>query len=99
MINIAQEDGMQQMVKETTRKESILDLCFTNSPDQIDDLQIKDGISDHDMVVVKVSTSIKQIKPTKHRIYLYKKVNFTAISHELQSFWSSVTSIQTILFR
>ena len=76
-----------------TRNASILDLCFTNCPDQISDLKIQDGISDHDIVVASILAAASRPRPVKREIYIYKKADFKSISKNLETYWNQVRTL------
>ncbi|XP_077978226.1 uncharacterized protein LOC144433741 [Glandiceps talaboti] len=91
MIDITMNNNLQQMVLEPTRENSILDLCFTNNPTFVNSIQIKPGISDHDIVVLHASIKPKIVKLPKRKVYLYHKADFNKMSNELDALNSSLT--------
>ena len=92
MLSLSEGYGLHQMVKKVTRKASILDLCFTNCPDQISDLKIQDGISDHDIVVASILAAASRPRSVKREIYIYKTADFKSISKNLETYWNQVTT-------
>ena len=84
MMEIALDFNLQQVVLKPTRDNSILDLCFTNSPAFVDSIEIKPGISDHDVVVVTASIRPKIVKLPKRKVYLYNRADFNSISTKLE---------------
>ena len=84
MMEIALDFNLQQVVLKPTRDNSILDLCFTNSPAFVDSREIKPGISDHDVVVVTASIRPKIVKLPKRKVYIYNRADFNSISTKLE---------------
>ena len=50
------DNNLEQIVTEPTRENNILDLCFTNNPGLVQNLEVEPGISDHNMVKIAVNT-------------------------------------------
>ena len=44
--------NMEQIATEPTRENNILDLCFTNNPGLVHNLEVESGISEHNMVKI-----------------------------------------------
>ena len=86
MIDVALDYNLLQQVKEPTRLNNILDLCFTNSPSFVSSTEVIPGVSDHDAVVVNISMKPKLIRPVKRKIYLYKKADFTSMEECIRVF-------------
>jgi homoaconitase/3-isopropylmalate dehydratase large subunit len=59
MLDIMSDNNMEQIVTEPTRENNILDLCFTNNPGIVHNLEVEPGISDHNMVEIAVNTKTK----------------------------------------
>ena len=75
---------MTQVVTESTRSDHILDLFLTNCPSFISDTITLPGLSDHNMVLTKLSVKPPTSKQTKRSILLYNKANWNAIHTGLQ---------------
>ncbi|XP_077988548.1 uncharacterized protein LOC144443049 [Glandiceps talaboti] len=95
MIDIALDHNLYQQVKETTRSNNILDLCFTNCPPHVISTDVIPGISDHEVVTATISLKPILVRPIKHKFYLYKKANYTEIQTMLQHFDSKLSSQYT----
>ena len=91
MINIAHDRNLHQVVSNPTREDNILDLFFTNVPTLVQNVNILPGISDHNIVFVKVLTSSQRINQPRRKIYLYKKGNFEQIYKDLTNYAKSAT--------
>ena len=61
---------MEQIVTEPTRENNTLDLCFTNNPGLVQNLEVEPGISDHNMVKIAVNTKAKIHKKPPRKIYI-----------------------------
>jgi hypothetical protein len=85
MLDIMSDNNMEQIVTEPTRENNILDLCFTNNPGLVQNLEVEPGISDHNMVKIAVNTKAKIHKKPPRKIYMYKKGNMEGIQSDLTS--------------
>ena len=83
MLEIADNHCLHQMVDETTRNESILDLIFTTSPDLLSKCQTVPGISDHDAVSAEyeIKACISEKEPRK--VYIFNKADHKKIELDL----------------
>ena len=52
LIDIATDHSLTQVVDLPTRRQNILDLCFTTNPSLVKNVSVTPGISDHDTVVI-----------------------------------------------
>jgi endonuclease/exonuclease/phosphatase family metal-dependent hydrolase len=77
ILDIISDNNMEQIVTEPTRENNTLDLCFTNNPGLVQNLEVEPGISDHNMVTIAVNTKAKIHKKPPRKIYtcMYKKGN------------------------
>ena len=71
LLDIINDHSMFQHVKQSTRKGNILDLVLTTNPNLVKNVQIVDGMSDHDAVIVDITLkpSINRKQPRK--VFLY----------------------------
>ena len=83
MLEIAMDHNLFQKVTKPTRENSILDLCFKNTPSFIEDIDVIGGISDHDIVVIEADVKPKLMRPAKRKIFLYRKANYEQISNDI----------------
>ena len=87
LLEIIDEHGLTQLVKEPTRDDNILDLVLTNNVNIINNVRVNPGISDHDMVLFEVNLACrKKKKPVRRKIYTRKRADTTRIKKELQDF-------------
>ena len=70
LLEIIDEHGLTQLVKEPTRDDNILDLVLTNSVNIINNVKVIPGISDHDMVLFEVNLACRGKKPVRRKIGL-----------------------------
>ena len=91
MIDIMNDYNLEQIVKEPTRGENILDLCFTTHPASVQSVQVTHGISDHDLVIIEAILKPKINRPPKRKIYLYKKANYEGINKDMIEFNKSLS--------
>ncbi len=78
-LNMAQDLCLNQIVNFPTRKDSILDLFFTNRPEIIKSPKPLAGISDHDIVSLKIILKPIFKKPAKRKILLWSKADDSAL--------------------
>ena len=69
---------LTQIVTFPTRGSNILDLCFVSHPDLVLNCDSLPGLSDHEAVLVELSTTISRGKQALRKIYLYNQANWTA---------------------
>lgn len=91
MLDIALDYNLQQVVLKPTRENSILDLCFTTNPAFVNSVEVKPGISDHDVVVIDASIRPKIIKLPKRKVFLYKKADFDKVAEDLDALNGELT--------
>ncbi len=93
MIDIANDFGFEQVVKEPTRGNNILDLFFTSNPTLIERSWVVPGISDHDGIpVIVVSTKPRFIKHKPRKVYQFHKADTSALKSHLQIWTDQFTS-------
>ena len=83
MIDIALDHNLHQVVDKPTRDLNILDLCFTNCPSYVNSIAVKDGISDHDVVVLNASVRPKIVKKPRRKIFIYARADFQCITEDM----------------
>ncbi|XP_072018292.1 uncharacterized protein [Amphiura filiformis] len=91
MIDIALDHGLHQIVQKPTRGKSILDLCFTNDVSFVKDVQVIDGLSDHDTVIVSALVRPKLVHKPRRKVYIYAKGEYDKICEELDAFNATLT--------
>jgi hypothetical protein len=89
LLEICANFGMEQVVREKTRKNNTLDLYFTTNSTLIEKSTVVPGISDHDGIpVVIINCKPKTIKQKPHKIFLYQKADLQAVKVDLRQ-WSN----------
>jgi len=84
LLDIIEDHCMTQFVTEFTRGDHILDLFLTNCPSLISDTTTSPRLSDHNMILTKLSAKPPTSNQTKRSILLYNKANWNAIRTGLQ---------------
>jgi len=79
LIRLSNDFQIQQLITFATRGANVLDLCFTTHPDLIRNCTPLPGLSDHETVLVELSSMITHSKQVPRRIYLYNKANWDTI--------------------
>lgn len=83
--------GIDQLVDFSTRKDNLLDLFCTNQPTLISKIKPIPGLGDHDIILVDAICHPKRSKQTKHKIYLWKKVDLPKVKEITKDFISKIT--------
>lgn len=78
--------GLSQYVRQPTRRDNILDLVFTNNDSLVQDIRVKHGISDHDIVITDLDLKAKWKRIPRQRFFVRKKANIEMINEELGIF-------------
>ena len=101
LIGITNDFGLEQVVREPTRINNILDLFFTSNPTLVERSYVVPGISDHDGIpIVIISCKPRIIKQIPRKIYMYHKTDVQALKIDLMK-WSDEfklrdTSVNTV---
>ena len=86
--------GLNQFVKEPTRKKNTLDLVFTNNSGLIKDTKTVAGISDHDIVIADLDLRAKWKRQPRRKYFVRRKANVDLINEELSSFQNKYFSME-----
>ncbi len=88
MIEIANDYGLEQIVRKPTRGENILDLFFTSNPTLVERSTTCPGLSDHDGVpLIIIGTKPKTTKQKPRNVFLYHKADMDAFRTDIGN-WS-----------
>ena len=79
LLDVIDENEMQQLQHQPTRRGSVLDLFFTNKPSLIKDITVIPDISDHDAVVVDAVITIKPNRKLPRRIRQWSKTDWDKV--------------------
>ena len=89
LLEISNDFGLEQIVREPTRINNTLDLFFTTNPTLVERSTIVPGISDHDGIpLIITSCKPRVIKQKPRKIYTYHKANTQALKEDLLK-WSN----------
>lgn len=86
LLEINDEFGMQQMVTEPTRGDSVLDLVITNNPNIVKSTRVQDGLSDHDLVIADFNLAVRRPKKPRRNIYLRNKADIEKIRKDMEDY-------------
>ena len=101
LIDITNYFGLEQVVREPTGINNILDLFFTSNPTLVERSSVVPGISDHDGIpIVIISCKPRIIKQMPRKIYMYHKADLQALKIDIMK-WSDEfklrdTSVNTV---
>ena len=88
LLEIVNEHGLNQMVKEPTRSQgdthNILDMVFTNNENIVHNVKVLPGISDHDIVYFQVNLKCKKKSQVKRKIFIRKRADNELIRQKLR---------------
>ena len=93
LIDIAQDNGLEQIVDEPTRGDNILDLLFTNNPTLINNAQCMPPLSqqaDHNTVFIDMNIKPKVNKQPPRKVHQYKKADWQNIKGEVTKLSDSI---------
>ena len=65
LLDIINDHSMFQHVKQPTHKGNILDLVLTTNPNLVKNVQVVDGMSDHDAVLVDITLKLLTVHQQK----------------------------------
>ena len=82
-IDLMNELSLTQMVNESTGGNNILDLLFSSSPDQVDNVKVVPGISDHHAVTAEVLIKPKRSKLKARKVFQYGRADEEAIRRDV----------------
>ena len=86
--SLLHEYSLFQMVSEPTRGDNTLHLFLKSNPTLVNELQIKPGLADHDVMVTTVNLKPKVTRQIPRNVPLYRKadwVSFKAFMSEAAS--------------
>ena len=85
LLDIVGQHNLEQLVREPTRKNRMLDLFLTNTPDLVDKCKVGPGVSDHDgMVLVESRLYHKWSCKSPRKINLFRNANWEKIKADLK---------------
>ncbi|CAB3999350.1 Hypothetical predicted protein [Paramuricea clavata] len=89
LLEIVDKHDLCQLVREPTRKQlqtqNILDLVLANNRNNISDIEVIPGISDHDIVRFLINSRCRRKPNVKRKVYIRKKADSDRIRKELQA--------------
>ena len=85
LLELTDSHHFSQTVHTPTRNNNVLDLVFTNNPSTIISTNTLPGISDHEIVQVKINIAPLRKRLPKRKIYLRHKANTDNINTALNS--------------
>lgn len=74
-LEMTKECGLEQKILFPTRMDNTLDLFLTNRPSLVNRCEPLPGLSDHDIPYIDSNVIAKRQKPTKRKIYIWKRAN------------------------
>ena len=88
-LDLSLDFSLSQHVKDPTRENNILDLVLTTFDNNIKEVVVQSGMSDHNMVSVELNISAKFSRKKPRIVYMFKRANYGAIKDELSRFFPS----------
>ena len=94
-IETFQDLGFEQFINEPTHiKGNILDLLLTNRPGLLSNINVQENgvcFSDHASIFFTLNQNVPRKKPTKRKLYNFKKANWVGLNHMLRCInWSNL---------
>ena len=90
LLSLINEHGLEQMQKQPTRINNILDLYLTNHPSLVKSSDTIPGISDHHMIIVDSDLKPKYNRPKRRKVYKYNKANWSDIKTSAKNLSDSI---------
>jgi len=94
-LDLLNNYGFMQGVKSGTRGDNILDIFCTNRPSLLSSCYPIPGISDHDAVYIKSSTTAQLSPPFNRTIYLWSRVDMPQLHQRADNLCSTFLSNYT----
>ena len=95
-INVSTQNGLQQLQRESTKRDSILDLFFTSNVSLMSIIDTIPGIStdtEHEAIVVDLNLKAEITKSVPHRVYLWNKVKWDSVKAATSEFVSALRPV------
>ena len=80
-----QDTGLEQAVKEATRRNNCLDVIFTNQPSLVKGTEVVACVSDHAAVSIEAQVQAQHAKPARRHINLWSKANLEELRKKPQA--------------
>ena len=85
-IEITSEHHPEQIQRESTRLDNIMDLLFTNKPELVKEVSIMPGLSDHSTLLVDTYLNIKRNIKLPRKINQWPRANWEKTREETRVF-------------
>jgi hypothetical protein len=93
LLDIKNQFNLDQLVKEPTREDRILDLFFTSNPTLMNNATVIPRISDHDGIpMIDMLTKPKYTKPKPRKPYQYHKANVNGLKEDVLKLSQNIVS-------
>jgi len=83
--DVINDHGLEQLVRDPTRKDNILDLLLTNCPHEVFRVEVIPGLSDYDAVLAEFDLCPVKIRQKPRPIALFHKADWDSISLSMES--------------
>ena len=93
LLDIKDFFGLTQIVKENTRQNNVLDICFVKSPDLYHDTNIIPGISDHEAVTFTINQQARVNYKPPRKIYQFRKADMSKLIERCDDFCQEYTRL------
>ena len=88
MLDLVNRNSLSQHSNKPTRGTNILDLVLTTNPSLVNDIQVEDGMSDHDIVITDLDLKRRPQKKNPRRIYIYKRADTDSLKKVISDSWN-----------
>jgi hypothetical protein len=89
LIEVLENHDLEQLQREPTRNNAVLDLYCTNRPNLVKCISTVPGISDHDIVVVDSDIKAQINKKPKRQVHQWSKANWDLLREDSLKFQES----------
>ena len=83
--DVINDHGLEQLVRDPTRKDNILDLLLTNCPHEVFPVEVIPGLSVHDAVLAEFDLCPVKIRQKPRPIALFHKADWDSIRLSMES--------------
>ena len=99
MCKLIRDNYFHQLVADSTRKDYVLVLIFTNRPEIVADVEVVDNLpsTDHDAIYFDLNILLPPQGPCTRTLYNYKKADLLLLSETLSRIpWGLIEQCDTI---
>ena len=96
LLDLIANHSLTQIVDKPTRNDNTLDLIITNYPSIVDNLETIQpiGETDHDILSLKITVTLRRCKNKPRQILKYSKANWDNIKQDIKTTYHKINQSQ-----